>query len=79
MSEYPIDYESGDVPTADADGHVYGTLAGPLLTSEGRGVRGGRPYGEQLHTEAEEMHAMYALRPAAYARLRAATRAALGR
>lgn len=51
----------------------------PLLTGEGRGVKGGVPYGQQLLAEDKEMARNYKFRPAAAARLRAATRRALGR
>lgn len=50
-----------------------------LLTKEGRGVKNGIPYGEQLLKEQQEVHEMYAARPDAEAKLRAQTRKALGR
>lgn len=66
-----------DVPVDQVDVQLMGT--GELLTSEGRGVRGGVPYGEQLETEAREVNAMHRFRPGAASALRAATKRALGR
>lgn len=64
-----------DNPTA----HLFGTQAGPLLTSEGRGVVGGIPYGEQLQSEADALQRQYLFQPGVAARFRALTRKALRR
>lgn len=66
----------GEVPTTDP-----ATKGGPLprITSEGRGVVGGKPYGEQLQTERAEMDLRWKLLPGHGSRLRGATRKALGR
>jgi hypothetical protein len=55
------------------------TGTGTLLDRNGRGARNGRPYGEQLETEAREVAIRYRFWPGAAGRLRAATRKALGR
>lgn len=67
------------VPQVDPEDHVKGTEAGPLLSRQGRGVKNGIPYGEQLQTEAREVRDMYPFNPGLVNRLRAATRKALGR
>ena len=50
-----------------------------LLTAQGRGVRNGVPYGEQLHNEGEARLQQMWFAPAARRRLEAVTRKALGR
>lgn len=66
-----------NVPTADPGVNIFGDDS--LRSPEGRGVVGGRPYGEQLDTERRETAAMHKFNPSGLARLRAATRRALGR
>ena len=68
--------EPQSVPTTNEKEQLYGH---GLLSSEGRGVVNGVPYGEQLEDEKREMTSMYRFRPAAFAALRAQTRKALGR
>lgn len=66
-----------NVPVTDLEGPLkgFGTLDGPEL----RGVIGGRPYGEQIENERRDIARTYRFRPGAAARVRAATRRALGR
>lgn len=70
---------SPSVPTVDPSARIMGTQAGPLLTAQGRGVRGGVPYGLNEQSRLQEMNRMYLLRPEWKARLVEASRAALGR
>lgn len=70
--------EVPDVPQDGVGVHLFGT--GTLGTNpEGFGVVNGRPYGTQLETERRETAALTPFSPAARARMRRATRAALGR
>lgn len=50
-----------------------------LLNAQGRGVKNGVPYGEQILIEEDALHQQYALDPAKERALRAQTRKALGR
>lgn len=64
-------------PTTDTDKTVKGFST--LTRREGRGVVGGRPYGEQLEDERRDMATVYRFSPGFVARARAATRRALRR
>lgn len=68
---------AGDTSVPIADQHRFD--GDGLLNSAGRGVVNGRPYGQQLQTEIRELNRAYLFRPAAAAKLRAATKRALGR
>jgi hypothetical protein len=50
-----------------------------LKIGPGRGIEGGIPYGEQLQKERDEVQKMHGFRPGVAAKVRAATRRALGR
>jgi hypothetical protein len=56
-----------------------GIPGGAVMTVEGYGVEGGRPYGTQLQSERADMEQRWQLDRASGAKLSAATRAALGR
>ncbi len=50
-----------------------------LLNAQGRGVKNGIPYGEQILKERDALHQQYGLDPAKLGALSAQTRKALGR
>ena len=64
-------------PTTDTEATVKGF--GTLTRREGRGVVGGRPYGEQLEDERRDTATVWRFSPAIARRARAATRKALRR
>lgn len=61
----------GSVPIADQPG--------PVLNQQGYGVVGGVPYGETERDRHQSLRDMYPFQPGWVARLRGATRSALGR
>lgn len=67
--------EAPVVPIEGVDTQLKGT---GLMSSAGRGVKNGIPYGEQLQTEQQQVEKMHRFDGKA-GRLRAATRRALGR
>lgn len=75
----PHDAWPQSVPETSVDARLRGTAAGPLLTQAGRGVFDGVPLGTTRHAQEQAFIDQYRFRPQWYARLRAATRAALGR
>lgn len=64
-------------PTTDTEKTVKGF--GTLTSREGRGVVGGKPYGEQLEDERRDIATVFRFSPGIAARARAATRRALRR
>ena len=81
----PVPTRRGDRPKQTAPAVIDpGTVlfqqqAGPLNGPQGYGVVNGAPYGQNLQTELGALQDRYRLQPGVYARLRAATKAALGR
>lgn len=67
------------VATTGTVERAYGTQAGPLLSAQGRGVRNGIPYGQSEQARVEALNAQYPFQPGVVARLRGASRSALGR
>jgi hypothetical protein len=68
-----------NVATLGGRERIYGTQTGPLLSSAGRGIVGGVPYGESDQQRVEALNAQYPFNPGFVARARAASRQALGR
>lgn len=78
----PIGTPAGaDTPDAgqELQGVVKNSPAGPRWGPGGYGVVGGVPYGNSLQSELGTLQRRYRMQPRVYARLRAATRKALGR
>lgn len=71
--------EGPNVATTGTRERLYGQQAGPLLSSSGRGIVNGVPYGESENDRVEALNAQYPFQPGVVARLRGATRKALGR
>lgn len=67
------------VEMIDPRKRLYGTDAGPLITSEGRGVVNGIPMGEVAQERERALDTQYRYRPDWRRRLAAATDAALSR
>lgn len=76
-----VDPAAGDRPDAAAEAQAvhFNSPAGPRWSGGGYGLVNGKPYGNALQGELGALQSKYRLRPRVYARLRAATRKALGR
>ena len=66
-------------PVIDPATVLFQQQAGPLNGPAGYGVVNGAPYGQNLQAELGALQDRYRLQPGVYARLRAATKKALGR
>lgn len=79
-TEHGVTWTPGTVPVVDPSSVIKGTAGGRgLLNAQGRGVYNGVPLGETRLDEEAELERVYRLQPSVLARLRGATRQALGR